>query len=171
MKLSSASLSVACGLAAASLCIAVLESGCWTQSTPVVTSATNSTGVVTQTTNTVVTVNEANLLLDCSIIQSAVGVAVSETLQQDPKAKPAIQNTQAVINGLLGGATLQSTSQIAALLGSATNTTLINNLNPIVTSLSSLEQSLLTKYGAGTGGQIAIAVAKAVSAGITYGMQ
>jgi hypothetical protein len=141
-----------------------------TSKTTTVTQSTNSAGAVTSATNVVVTVNQANLALDCAGIQAATGIAVSLTLQKDPAAKPEIQNIQTALSGILNGAGTNSVNQIATLIGSSKNAAVVANLTPVVNSMSSLEQSMIAKYGAAVGGQFGLAIATAISNGINSGL-
>jgi hypothetical protein len=46
----------------------------------------------------------------------------------------------------------------------------VQNLTPVVNQMSSLEQSLVAKYGATVGGQITIAILNALNNGIAQGL-
>jgi hypothetical protein len=162
-------LSALCGA-----CCCALIAGCMTSKTTTVTPAATNTvnGVTTTnfTTNVVVTVNQATLALDCAGIQAAAGLAVSLTVQKDPAAKPILQNIQTTITGVLNGAGANSVSQIAGLFGGSGNAAVVQNLTPVVNQMSSLEQSLVAKYGATVGGQITIAILNALNNGIAQGL-
>lgn len=153
-----------------SIGLALILCGCATTKTTSVTSSTNALGQTIQTTNVVVAVNQANLALDCAGIQAATGLAVSIALQQDPSARADVLNVQATLNGILKGADSNSVAQITSLLKSSGNAAVTRNLAPLVSQASSLEQSLVAKYGTTVGGQIALAVANAINAGITSGL-
>ena len=148
---------------------AMLPTGCMTSKQSTVTESTNSAGFVSYQTNDVTVVNQANLALDCAGIQAAMGLAVSMTLQKDPGAKPEIQNIQTALTGILNGANTNSVKQIATLIGSSTNAVVAANLTPLVVTMSTLEQSLIQKYRATTGGQIGLAIATAINNGIASG--
>jgi hypothetical protein len=147
-----------------------MPTGCMTSKQSTVTEATNSAGVISYQTNVVTVVNQANLDLDCAGIQAATGLAVSMALQKDPAAKPALVNIQTALSGILQGANTNSVKQIATLIGSSTNPAVAANLTPLVSTMSTLEQSLIQKYGASTGGQIGLAIATAISNGINSGL-
>jgi hypothetical protein len=156
------------GLSIPCIGLLLLAVGCMTTTT--VTSSTNAVGVVTKQTNVLVTVNAANLALDCAAIQTLTGLTVSVTLFKDPSAKVALQDISTAITGIIAGANTNSVSQLAALFGSQTNAAVLANLAPVVSSASSLEQSLLKKYGAVVGAQIGLAIITAVGNGITAGL-
>jgi hypothetical protein len=153
--------------------IFIFGQGCLTDKTSSVTATTNTQFGVTTTnyaTNTVVTVNSNALALDCAGIQSLTGLGVSVAIQEDPKAKQIIQNIQTALSGVLNGAGTNTVLQIQSLIGSSGNAAVTSNLAPVVNSLSSLEQTLVKKYGATVGGQIGLALATAVNVGITAGL-
>lgn len=151
--------------------VSLTQTGCVTTKTTTVTAGTNSAGLATLTTNVVVTVNQANLALDCAGIQAATGLTVAEVLQKDPTARPVIVDVQTGLNGILNGATPATTAQAEALITKSNNAAVTAQLTPIINNMSSLEQSLIKKYGAGVGGQIAVAVTTAVLNGINAGLQ
>jgi hypothetical protein len=148
-------LSTSCALVATSLIFV----GCLTSKT---TTTNPTTGTVT--TNTVV--NQANLLLDTSILQGATSIAVSVAVQKDPSVVPALQNVQVALTGILNGANTNTTSQVLAVLGKSSNPTLVTEITPLINTVSGLEQSLLAKYGTNVSGTITLAIAKAVDAGL-----
>jgi hypothetical protein len=121
-------------------------------------------------TNTVTVVNQANLLLDSSVLQGATAIAVSVAVQKDPSVVPALKDAQTALTGILNGASTNSASQILSTLGQSSNPALAAEITPLVGTVSGLEQSLLAKYGTNVTGQITIALAKAVNAGFATGL-
>ena len=146
--------------------------GCMTSKSTVATPAsTNSVGVVTPgTTTTVTTVNTNNLTIDAAVIQGVVATAVSVAVQKDPSVIPALQIAQASLGGVLNGSDASTPGQIMALLGKNGNATIQAEITPLVSVVSGLEQQLLAKYGQGVAGQITLAIAKSVYAGLSVGL-
>lgn len=127
---------------------------------------TNPNG--TSTTNTVV--NQANLLLDTSVLQGATAIATSVAIQKDPSVIPALKDTQVALNGILNGSNSNTTTQVLGLLGTNSNPVLAAEITPLIGTVSGLEQTLLAKYGTNVAGQISIAIAKAVDGGLVVGL-
>lgn len=147
--------------------ICMVGPGCATTKTTTITQTTNTAGAVVDTTNVVTSVNQAILAVDCAGVQSGVQLAVAFAVGKDPSAIPVLQNIQTALSGILNGASSGSVTQIATLLKSQSNTNLVTALGPVVNGLSSLEQNLLQKYGSTVSGEITVAVATAISKGIT----
>jgi hypothetical protein len=159
-------------LTTALLAIASFTAGCLTSRTTTVTPGTvNADGTTNAAvTNTVVTVNEANLAIDCSILTTTTSLAVSLAAQDDPKVVPALKQAQIALDGVLNGANPNTTTQILNALGGKLNPTAAGNITGIVSSASSLEQNLLKKYGASVAGEITLAIARAIDDGLTQGL-
>ena len=153
-------------LCAGLLALAGCISGCMTTKTPVVTPGVNGGP---PTTNIVVTVNQANLAMDCAGIQAATTIAVSE-VASNQQAVAILTDFNLVLSGIINGANSNSVPQVMALLGKNGNAAIQQEITPLVAAASQLEQQLLNKYGATVSGQITIAIAKAVSNGIAVGL-
>ena len=156
-----------------SIIVIVAATGCMTSKISTITpAATNTvTGVVfPAVTNTVTSVNTNNLMLDASVLQGLTAIAVSEAVQRDPSCVQPLKDAQTALDGILNGANTNTTTQVVALLGSGSNPVLVSEISPLIGTLSSLEQTLLNKYGSGVSGQISIALTRAVLAGITVGL-
>jgi hypothetical protein len=154
--------------AAALLIGCSLLPGCMTSKVTTVTHPTGGTGTVT---NTVTVVNTNNLILDASVIQAAVATGVSVAIQKDPSTIPAFKDAQMALDGVLNGSNTNTTAQVLALLGNDSNPTIASEVTPLISVASSLEQQLLAKYGSGVAGQISLAIAKAVDAGLIVALQ
>lgn len=154
------------------LCLAPLlmfTSGCKTTST--VTPTTNTvTGVVTLTTNTVQVVDPVALSLAVAGSEGITAIAVTTVVKKDPGAIPVLKDAQTALTGVLTGASASSTSQVLATLGQSNDATLSAAMTPIIQQISVLEQGLIARFGAQAGGQITLAIASAVNAGITVGL-
>ena len=146
--------------AALALLVAV-TTGCLTSRTQTV-----SGGV----TNTIVTVNAANLALDSAGIEAVTSIAVSTVVAKDPSVIPALKNAKTVLDGILNGSSPQTTAQVLAMLQAQNNASLSNEITSLVSSVSTLEQNLLAKYGESVAGQISVALTKAISAGLAVGL-
>jgi hypothetical protein len=134
-------------------------SGCLTNKTPVITgpSTNSATGVITgPTTNEVTTVNEANLTLDASVLQLVGTPALIYALEKDPSARPIVLDIQVALTGAINGANTNVVSEINRLVGG--DTALQASILPLIQGASSLEQSLLAKYGSVAGVQITQAI-------------
>jgi len=157
------------------VCLAVglaAMAGCVTDSKQVVTPAsTNAQGVVTgPETNTVVTVNTNNLALDCAGVQIiAMGATMAVTIQ-DPSAEPELRIAQVSLTSALEGANPDTTALVIASLGQSTNVVMQAQMGKILGSVSSLNQTLLAKYGPTVAGQITLALATAACDGMTAGL-
>lgn len=150
-------LSVLCVLSAAS--IALLPSGCMTSKTTTVTQSTNSAGAVTSATNVVVTVNQANLALDCAALQLVGTPAVTYALTKDPSVRPILVDIQTAVNGALHGADTNVVATVEGFLGK--NQALDDQLTPLIQAASDLRGQLLLKYGSNNGVIIASAILQA----------
>jgi len=119
---------------------------------------------------TTITVNTNNLALDAAVLQSATAIAVSVAIQKDPGAIPALKDASTALTGILTGANTQNTAQLLQTLGASNNPTLAAEITPLIGTASALEQQLINKYGSSVGGQIALAITKAVAAGFAIGL-
>lgn len=156
-------------LAIAALPLLIVGNGCKT--TSAVTSATNTvTGVVTLTTNTVQVVDPVALSLAVAGSEGITAIAVTTVVQKDPQAVPVLKDVQLALTGVLTGASTNSTSQVLSTLGKSSDATLSAAMTPIIQQISVLEQGLIARFGAQAGGQITLAIANAVNAGITVGL-
>lgn len=147
--------------------------GCMTSKTTTVTpGGTNSvTGAgYLPVTNTVVTVNQANLTLDCGVLQGITAGAVSVVVAKEPGSIPALKDAAVALDGILNGANTNTTAQVIGLLGGNANPVLNTEVTSLLSTVSALEQQLLAKYGPMVGGQIALAITRAVSEGLVTGL-
>lgn len=119
--------------------------------------------VTTQGTNTVVNTNA--LIIDASVIQGIASAAATTIIAKDPSAKVYLQDYNTAVSGLINGATPSSAGQIVSLWSKSPNPTIAADIAPLVNAVSGFEQGLLAKYGPTVGGQIAIAILKAIGAG------
>jgi hypothetical protein len=164
------------------LALALLPQGCATEKQVVASTntttaiTTNTSGQVIDTTNTLVTqvtntvVNPAVLALDCAAIQTGAGVAVNFAVAKDPNARVVLGNVETALSGVLNGATTNSIAQVGTILGTTGNQAVTSSLSPLINSLSTYEQGLLAKYGQSVGGQIVLAITKAIYNGIQQGL-
>lgn len=136
--------------------------GCATRT---VTSTTPA-GVVTHT----VEVNTNNLALDCTGVQALTMVATIAVTVQDPSAEPELRMAQVSLTAALKGADSNTVAMATAALGNSTNAVMKAQMGKIIGSMSSLEQSLLAKYGPTVAEQILLAIAGAVCDGMTAGL-
>ena len=121
-------------------------------------------------TNVVITVNQANLTLDCGVIQGIAASAVSIVAQKDPNSVPVLKDIELALGGILNGADTNTTAQAIALLGKNNNPVLAIEMTSLINTMSALEQQLLAKYGQKVGGQIALAISQAVYGGFVIGL-
>jgi hypothetical protein len=149
-----------------------LFAGCMTSKTTTVTpGGTTAGGVVFgPVTNTVTTVNEANLALDCGVLQGLVAAGVSIVVQKEPGSIPALKDAELALDGILNGANTNTTAQALALLGSNSNPVLASEITSLMQVGSALEQKLLAKYGQSVTGEISLALTKAVYGGLVIGL-
>jgi hypothetical protein len=149
-----------------------LLAGCMMSKTTTVTpGGTTAGGVVfAPVTNTVTTVNEANLALDCGVLQGLVAASVSIVVQKEPASIPALKDAELALDGILNGADTNTTAQAIALLGKNSNPVLATEMTTLINTMSVLEQQLLAKYGQNVGGQIALAISQAVYGGFVIGL-
>jgi len=125
------------------------------------------------TTNTTWTVNTNILALDCAAAQVATAIAVNTTINathNDAGVISALKNAQVALGGILNGTNPQTTQTVIELLKAQGNPALTQQVTMLIESLSAAEQQLLMKYGASTGGQVAIAMTQAVYSGLTVGL-
>ena len=141
--------------------LALSLSGCMTDTHQVVTP---------QGTNTVVTVNTNNLILDCAGIQIIAMGATMAVVDQDNPAEPELRAAQLSLGAALKGADPNTVGQVMASLGQSTNPVMVAQMGKIAGGVSSMEQSLLAKYGPTVGGQIGLGIAQAVYDGMTSGL-
>lgn len=149
--------------------VAVLFTACMTQKVPVVTGSA-ATGF---STNMVTEINTANLALDSAALQGATAIAVNLVLTQtkhDPGVVQALKNAHIAIDGILVGASQQTTAQVLEMLKIQNNAALSAQATSIMNAASALEQQLLAKYGASVAGQISIEILKSVDAGLAVGL-
>lgn len=135
------------------------------------TVTTNPNG--TFTTNTVVVVNEANLALDSAALQAATAIGVNAVRIQtknDPGVIQAMKDAKTALDGILMGASQQTTDQVLALLKANGNPALQQQVTSLVQTISALEQGLLQKYGATVAGEITLSILKSVDAGLAIGL-
>jgi len=142
--------------------LTLIASGCLTSRT--VTSNPNGTF----TTNVVV--NQAQLTIDCAVIQVNTAIGVSIAVQKDPSIIPTLKDVSLTLTGILQGANTNSAAQILALVNEKNNPVIKDNIGMVVSQASNLEQQLLAKYGANAHGQIVIAIATAFNSGLTAGL-
>lgn len=160
-------------LTVASVAMLATQTGCLLSHTATVTpGGTNSvTGVYTgPVTNTVTTVNEANLALDSAALEAVASIAVSTVVSKDPSVIPVLKNAHTILDGILNGSNPQTTAQVLAMLKAQNNPTLTSEVNSLIGAANTLEQSLLAKYGQGVAGEITMALAKAINAGLATGL-
>ncbi|MEN6533327.1 MAG: hypothetical protein ABFD89_06665 [Bryobacteraceae bacterium] len=136
--------------------------GCMTSKTTTVTPG----GV----TNTVVTVNQANLALDCGVIQGITAGAVSVIVAKEPSSVPILKDAALSLDAALNGANTNTTAKVLTLLGENNNPVLAAEVTSLLGTVSSLEQQLLVKYGQKVGGQITLAITRAIYGGIEIGL-
>jgi hypothetical protein len=134
-----------------------------------VTSKVAQVNPTTGVTNFVTVVNQENLDLDAAVLQGAVSVAVVQ-VAKNPQAVAALTNAHVALDGILSGVNQQTTAQVVALLKVGGNEALSAQVDTMLKVISALEQKLLAKYGASVSGQIAVALTKAVNAGIVIGL-
>jgi len=127
----------------------------------------------TFTTNTTVIVNEANLTIDSAALQAATAIAVNTVRIQthnDPGVLSALRNAKVALDGVLMGASQQTTAQVLDILRANGNPALQQQVTSLVQTISALEQSLLQKYGVTVAGEITISILKSVDAGLAIGV-
>ena len=159
-------------IAATLLAASCLLTGCLTGKVSTITPAsTNSLGIITgPVTNTVTIVNTNNLLLETAVLQSATAIGVGVAVQKDPSIVQALTDAQIALDGILNGASTNTPAQVAALLGNNSNPTIQGEIMPLITMASVLEQQLLAKYGTTVGGQISMAILRALDRGLAAGL-
>ena len=174
MKRSYSALSIP--LFGAELCAMAAVAGCMTtkQITPAAPASTNATtGVVTAATpavtNTVV--NQANLALDCMVLQGATTLAVSVVAAKDPSVVPALQLAAQGLTGIAAGLNTTNTSaEIVSALGGASTVAETAAVTALVSEANTLRLYLVGKYGATVAGQIGLAIDAALANGFTAGL-
>lgn len=122
------------------------------------------------TTITTTVVNTNNLNLDAAVLQGATAISVSLLVQKDPSTIQPLKNAHVALDGILNGANQMTTQEVLTMLKASGNPQLSAEVTSLVQTASSLEQTLLAKYGAEVGGQIAVAVTRAVDAGLIIGL-
>lgn len=122
-----------------------------------------TTGVFS--TNTVTEVDTNNLALDVSVLQGATATAVSILVQKDPAALPALEDAKLAMEGILFGNDTNTTARVLQLTGQTTDPNVQAEIGNLLQLVSGVEQAALQKYGATVGGQISVAVTRAVYAG------
>ena len=74
-------------------------------------------------------------------VGAAITIGLPALAQAEPQLMPAIKDTYVVLNGLVNGASTNSTSQLVALIGKSARTAQAQNIiNTIVQQLSTVEQ-------------------------------
>ena len=162
----------AIGLAAITMAlapVAMFNSGCaYSSSTGLQTNVVN--GVTNVTTVTNVTVNQATLAVEELATQGGVAALVTALIDKDPKAVPAIQDLQITLNGVLNGASTNSTAQLVATWQKKQDPALVAELTPLVNLFSSAEQNVVTKLNTSPQGQVAFALAQSGESGVTMAL-
>lgn len=151
--------------------LSLVLTGCLTSKNSTVSAGPNGTTV----TNTTVTVNQANLSIESTLVQVAAAVAVTtvlSTTHNDPNVLQALKNAQVALGGIMNGTNPQTTAQVVELLKAQGNQALTDQITSLLTSISTAEQNLLNQLGAGSNvaGQISVALTKAVYSGLTVGL-
>jgi hypothetical protein len=142
--------------------IVAFESGCMTQKVASVDPKTGATNFVTQ-------VNQLNLALDCQGIQLLAAGAASTSLnltKNNPKVLTALTDAHLALDGILHGASSNTTAQVVTMLKSANNPILTQQVISFEAALSKQEQALVQQYGTTVAGQISTAITQAIDNGI-----
>ena len=152
--------------------LALALTGCMTSKTTTVTpGGTNSAGVAFgPVTNTVTTVNQANLDLDCGVLQGITAGAVSVVVAKEPKSIPIMQDVALGLDGVLNGSNTNTTARVLGLMGGNSNPVLDAQVTSLLKTVSALEQQLLARYGPTAGGQISLAITRALYGGLVVGL-
>ncbi len=152
--------------------LTIIDTGCMIGTKSTVTpGGTNTAGVYFgPITNTVTVVNEANLALDSAALEAVTSIAISTVVSKDPSVVEVLKNAHVALDGILNGSNPSTTGQVLAMLKAQNNPTLTSEINSLIGSANTLEQSLLAKYGSGVAGEITIALAKAINAGLSVGL-
>jgi hypothetical protein len=129
--------------------ITAASPGCVTKSTTSITTSTNAAGVVTTSTNVAVTVNQANLSLDCAGLQLVGTPALTYALQQDPGIRPILVQIQGALNLAVNSNATNVSATIQTYLGQ--NQSLDAQLTPLVNAAINLKAQLIAKYTTGAG--------------------
>ena len=161
------SIAAICIIAAIALPVSWNVTGCATRKV-VTPASTNSAGVVTAPVTNVV-VNQAVVALEAAGLQLAFTAGVPYVVKEVPSAAPILRDFNAVLQGMLNGATTNSVSQLLTATGQ-NNPAMAAQIAPLVAQVSAWEQAELKKYGATTYGQIVIPEATAISEGIQAGL-
>lgn len=122
------------------------------------------------TTTTVTVVNTNNLALDASALQAVTATTVSLVVAKYPSTTNEFRTAHIILDGVINGSNPQTTAQVLSMLKASSNPVLASEISSLIGSLSAAEQTLLQKYGAEVAGQIALALARAVDAGIVVGI-
>jgi hypothetical protein len=136
--------------------VAMAFTGCLLSKTTTVTPGGTGFAPIT---NTVVTVNQANLALDCAALQLVGTPAVTYALQKNPSVRPILVDIQTALNGALNGADTNVVATIEGFVGN--DPALDDQLTPLIQAASDLRGQLLAKYGDKAGVQISTAILKA----------
>jgi LysM repeat protein len=148
---------------AALIAVVALTPGCLTSKKQVVT-GTTATGF---TPHTVVTVNQAVLDADCLVVKVVATQATQRLAAKGGGTVQTLRDIETALNGIISGANTGSAGQVIKLIGVKPNdTATADEVTQLVKDLSDYEQSLIQKYGATVAGQISLAIAKAVYAGM-----
>ncbi len=163
------------GLLITATALAAIALACVTSKviSPATPASTNAHGVViaaaAATTNIVV--NQANLAVDCLVLQVSTAMAVSLAAEKEPAAVPALQVTSQVLSAIASGANTTNTSaQIIALLGGTSSAPEFAAVAALVAESNSLRTALLAKYGSTVAVQIGTAIDSALATGFSDGL-
>src|SRR5438045_2425420 len=92
-----------------------------------------STGCVTsKSKNGDITVNQANLDLDASILQAATSVSLSLLIQRDPNTIPALKATHTALDGVLNGSNPMTTQEVLTMLKAQNNPQLAAEITNLI---------------------------------------
>lgn len=130
---------------------------------------------VAGTTNTVQVVNTNQLNIDAAGVQVIAQSSATAALllpQTTAPARQVLTDINIVLEGVISGATTNSPSEVAALITSkaSEDAQIAEALAPVISYLSSIEQTALAKYGTANWLIISKAFAKAISTGNTLAL-
>lgn len=121
-------------------------------------------------TNFVTIVNESNLEIDSLALQVATTEAASLLVARQPNLVPILRNAQVTIDGIINGLNAQTLDQVLALLKAQNNPQLADEVARLTKLADSVRASLVAKYGSTVGGEITLALLRAVNSGLIVGL-
>ncbi len=145
--------------------VTLVTGGCLLSKQAVVT----SNGAGGFTTNIVTVVDEANLAIDASVLEVVTATAVIR-FKNNPQVVSALQDAHKALDGIIEGSNSATTQDVINILKIQGNSQLTDEVSSLVKIISLEEQKLIVKYGSSVAGKIALAVTRAVDAGIVIGL-